>query len=49
MTKVRWTTRCAGGCGKWLPSGTRATKAYGHFWCDDCVALHKDRLILLAG
>lgn len=47
IRKVRWSTKCAGGCGEWLLAGRRATFAYGNYWCDTCVFLHKNDLRLL--
>jgi hypothetical protein len=45
MAKVRWSTKCAGGCGKWLLSGSFALRKFGGWWCDDCVAAHRRILV----
>jgi hypothetical protein len=41
MQKVRWTQKCAGGCGQTLTIGTRATRLHGGFFCDHCLAKHR--------
>lgn len=38
--KVRWTQRCAGGCGTWLRVGTHAVRAHRGAWCSSCWAKH---------
>jgi hypothetical protein len=40
MVKVRWTQKCAGGCGEWLTAGSLATRAFGNLFCTPCVAAH---------
>lgn len=37
--KVRWSTRCAGGCG-WLMAGTLAWRHHQTLWCGGCSAAH---------
>jgi hypothetical protein len=41
VQKVRWTQKCAGGCGKTLTIGTRATRLHGGFFCTDCLNRHR--------
>lgn len=40
MAKVRWSRECAGGCGTWLPSGSRALHRFNNWFCADCVRRH---------
>lgn len=40
MHKVRWTTRCAGGCGRLLVVGTYAENHHRTTWCLACSAAH---------
>lgn len=49
MRKVRWTTRCAGGCGQWLTVGTYATRLHGNLWCDACLSRHREKCLILTG
>jgi hypothetical protein len=45
MAKVRWSTKCAGGCGKWLLSGSFALHKFGGYFCADCVRKHRRVLV----
>lgn len=38
--KVRWTTRCAGGCGGWLIVGAEAERRHRSLWCPACYTRH---------
>jgi hypothetical protein len=41
--KVRWTTRCAGGCGTWLIVGAQAERRHRSLWCPRCYTRHLSR------
>jgi hypothetical protein len=43
MAKVRFSQRCAGGCGAWLVVGTQAFKLHRGWWCSDCAIKHRSR------
>ena len=40
MQKVRWTQKCAGGCGTVLRLGTYATLLHRGLWCLTCSKKH---------
>lgn len=40
MIKVRWSQRCAGGCGRWLLVGAHAVRRHRALWCPDCHHRH---------
>ena len=40
MVRVRWSTPCAGSCGRTLFAGSRATRLHRTLWCDGCTLLH---------
>ena len=41
MAKVRWTQKCAGGCGTVLRVGTQATRLHQAWWCRACLDRHR--------
>lgn len=41
--KVRYTSRCAGGCGRFLVVGTYAERRHRTLWCGSCYATHTAR------
>lgn len=47
MHKVRFTTRCAGGCGIPLVVGTRAVRLHGGEWCLTCLERHRPNCLSL--
>lgn len=41
--KVRFTGRCAGGCGRLLVVGALAERRHRNLWCHRCYAVHRNR------
>lgn len=41
--KVRWTSRCAGTCGRTLVVGSHAERRHRSLWCWSCYVRHRDR------
>lgn len=41
MQKVRWTQKCAGGCGTTLTIGVYATRLHNGLWCLTCLRRHQ--------
>lgn len=38
--RVRWSTPCAGTCGRTLYGGARAHRMHRRLWCDGCTLVH---------
>lgn len=48
MAKVRFSQRCAGGCGTWLVVGVQASHMHKGWWCLECASKHRARCSLHA-